>query len=74
MFDNILREKCLLAYEISGKFEYRNRIPYHYVAEWRNGNNEFIPKIILVKEWVYDILGRYHVKVNQFFNHGEKSN
>lgn len=66
-FDNILREKCLSAYDISGKFEYRNRIQYHYVAEWRCGDNEYIPKGILLKEWIYDILGRAHVRINKFF-------
>lgn len=65
-FDNTLREKCLSAYEISGKFEYRNRIPYHYVAEWRSGENEYIPKRILLQEWIYDILGRAHVRINKF--------
>lgn len=64
-FDKVVLAKCPKAYEESGKFEYRKRIPYHYVKEWRDGNNEYIPKRILLKERIYDFLGHLHLVISR---------
>lgn len=62
-FDNLVKLKCPQAYIESGEFEYRKKIHYRYVNEWRTGNHEYIPRGILLKECVLDFLGRLHVKI-----------
>lgn len=62
-FDSLVEFKCPQAYIKSGEFEYRKKIRYRYVDEWRTGSHEYIPKGILLKERVLDFLGRLHVKI-----------
>ena len=64
-FDNIVRTHCQEAYAKSNEFEYRPKIAYKYIAEWRTGSHEFIPKKILVLERILDTLGRVHVKLKK---------
>lgn len=67
-FDAALREKNREVYELCGKCEYRKKIPYYFVDEWRNGRHDYIPKMIRFKEFVYDVLGTIHYYLLKTFN------
>ena len=67
-FDAVLKEKNPEVYEICGTAEYRKKISYRYVEEWRLGRHEFIPFSVRAKEVVYDILGTIHYCFLKFFN------
>lgn len=67
-FDAELKEKNKEVYEMCGKCEYRKKIPYHYVNEWRSGRHEYIPSAIRFKEFVYDVLGSIHYYLLKVLN------
>lgn len=67
-FDAVLKIKNPEVYAICGKAEYRKKISYRYVEEWRLGRHEFIPFSVRAKEVVYDILGTIHYYFLKFFN------
>lgn len=67
-FDAALKEKNMEVYEMCGKCEYRKKIPYYFINEWRNKRHDYIPKIIRFKEVVYDVLGSIHYYMLKIFN------
>lgn len=67
-FDAALEEKNPKVYTICGSAEYRNKIPYKFVEEWRTGRHEFIPVSVRCKEFVYDVLGTIHYYFLKTYN------
>lgn len=67
-FDAALKENNKEVYELCGRCEYRKKIPYHFVDEWRSGRHNYIPKVIRFKETVYDVLGSIHYYMLKIFN------
>ena len=61
--DILVKEKCPQAYMLSSMDEYRKKIPYRYIENWRTGKNEYIPLKILIKERILDFLGSIHLKM-----------
>lgn len=67
-FDIELKEKNKEVYEQCGKCEYRKKIPYYFVNEWRSRQHNYIPKAVRFKEIVYDVLGTIHYYALKLFN------
>lgn len=67
-FDAALKERNKEVYELCGMCEYRKKIPYYFVDEWRKGLHDYIPRIIRFKEFVYDVLGSIHYYLLKTFN------
>lgn len=67
-FDTALKEKNKKVYELCGKCEYRKKIPYYFVNEWRNGRHDYIPKVVRFEEIIYDVLGTIHYYLLKIFN------
>lgn len=67
-FDAALKEKNPEVYEICGAVEYRKKIPYRFVYEWRSGRHENIPASVRAKEILYDTLGTIHYYILKAFN------
>lgn len=67
-FDIALKKKNPKVYAICGSAEYRKRIPYLFVEEWRSGGHENIPIAIRVREVIYNILGTIHYHIMKYFN------
>lgn len=67
-YDSVLKEKNPKVYAACGNDEYRKKIPYKYVDEWRSGRHEFIPKGVRTKEILFDILGTIHYYILKTFN------
>lgn len=67
-FDSALKCKNPEVYAVCGEEDYRKKIPYKYVAEWRSGRHEFIPRRIRFKGFVYNTLGTIHYHVLKAFN------
>lgn len=67
-FDMALKKKNKKVYELCGKCEYRKKIPYYFVNEWRNGRHDYIPKVVRFEEIVYDVLGTIHYYLLKIFN------
>lgn len=67
-FDAALKERNKEVYELCGMCEYRKKIPYYFVDEWRKGLHDYIPRIVRFKEFVYDVLGSIHYYLLKTFN------
>ncbi len=67
-FDAMLKEKNKEVYEMCGRCEYRKKIPYYFVDEWRNKRHDYIPMNIRFNEMIYDILGTIHYYLLKIFN------
>lgn len=67
-FDIALKEKNPKVYAICGSTEYRKKIPFLFIEEWRSGRHEFIPVTIRFKEFIYNILGTIHYYTLKVFN------
>ena len=67
-FEAALKERNKEVYELCGMCEYRKKIPYYFVDEWRKGLHDYIPRIVRFKEFVYDVLGSIHYYLLKTFN------
>lgn len=67
-YDAVLKEKNPDVYKICGTTEYRKKIPYKFINEWRSGRHEHIPAYVRTKEWLYDTLGTIHYYFLKIFN------
>lgn len=67
-FDSALKLKKNDVYEICGNAEYRKKIPYRFIEEWRSGRSEIIPVPVRCKEIVFDFLGTIHYYILRIFN------
>lgn len=67
-FDKVLKEKNQDVYAVCGVAEYRKKISYRFVDEWRSGRHEFIPFWVRFKEKIYDILGTIHYYILKAIN------
>lgn len=66
-FDVALKEKKPEVYDVCGAAEYRKKIPYNFVREWRIGRHERIPVFVRVEESLYDALGTIHYYILKVF-------
>lgn len=67
-YDSALKEKNPEVYAACGNEDYRNKIPYKFVAEWRTGRHKSIPLSVRGKEKVYNFLGTIHYYILKTFN------
>lgn len=67
-YDAALREKNPEVYASCGDDDYRKKIPYKYVDEWRSGRHQYIPFSVRAKENLYDFLGTIHYYILKAFN------
>lgn len=67
-FDSALKEKNHEAYAICAAEDYRKKIPYKFVAEWRSDCDLTIPVAVRAKTLLFNILGTCHYYVQKAFN------
>ena len=67
-FDAALENKNPKIHAFCGADDYRKRIPYKYVDEWRSGRHEYIPLSVRTKEKIFDLLGTAHYYILKTFN------
>lgn len=67
-FDKELESANPEVYKLCGKIEYRKKIAFHFIEEWRSGRREFIPSSVRTKENVYNFLGTIHYYILKLFN------
>lgn len=67
-FDEALRQLNPDVYQKSGLFEYRKRISYKFVAEWREKRYKRVPLHIRMYERVLDFIGSRHAKMLRAVN------
>lgn len=67
-YDAALKENNPEVYKICGTTEYRKKIPYKFINEWRSGRHVRIPASVRAKKALYDALGAVHYYILKAFN------
>lgn len=67
-YDSALKAKNPKVYASCAADDYRKKIPYKYVEEWRSDRHQYIPFSVRAKENLYDFLGTIHYYILKTFN------
>lgn len=67
-FDVVLKRKNPEVYMACAYTEYRKKISYRFVEEWRTGRHKNIPFSVRGMELVFDFLGTIHYYILKAFN------